>query len=268
MTAPRFISAVMTATGAIALSSTVTLLSIQPGLTAVTPVKEATAKPLSTNHIASKGFRPPSNPRRRRGYHTTTGTRQGSCVGDTQTAFTLLGPSETIGLTASTRPSFAWYLPEAETTYPVQFRLLAPNEKGIPAPIHTADLDYAGGFNAYQLPAEVAALSTGIDYRWQVVVVCDAGYLSRSLNQERTFEVVPPTANLQQAVTMATTEAEKALAYGENGFWYDAIAQVAQANRSQSIAVRQALLTDLAEIEPADEQLQADLLQLSELSAQ
>ncbi len=273
MIAPRLISTAATVTSAmtrpllwsIALSTTATLLSIQPGLTAAAPVKApAHALSISTN----KGFRPPSNPRRSSGYRTTTGTRQGSCVGDAKTAFTILGPSETVGLTSSTRPSFAWYLPDSETTYPVQFRLLAPNEKGIPAPIYTADLSYAGGFNTYQLPAEVAALSPGTEYRWQIVVVCDMGYLSRSLNQERSFEVVSPPANLQQALATATTAADQALAYGENGFWYDAIAQVAQANNSQSISVRQALLADLSEIESEDELLQGDLLQLSELSAQ
>lgn len=268
MIAPRLISTALTVASAmskplilsIALITTAPLLSIQPGLTAAAPVK-APASPFSI--VNNKGFRPPSNPRRRSGYRTTTGTRQGSCVGDAETAFTILGPSETVGLTSSTRPSFAWYLPDSETTYPVQFRLLAPNEKGIPAPIYTADLSYAGGFNTYQLPAEVAALSPGTEYRWQIVVVCDTGYLSRSLNQERSFEVVSPPANLQQALATATTAAEQALAYGENGFWYDAIAQVAQTNTPQSIAVRQELLADLAEIELEDDLLREDLLELS-----
>ncbi|NJM99604.1 MAG: DUF928 domain-containing protein [Phormidesmis sp. RL_2_1] len=259
MTVPRLIVAAITVAGATTLSTTVTLLSIQPRLTAATPVKVTAIHPSTAN----KAFRPPNNPRRRSGYRTTTGTRQGSCVGDSETAFTILGPSETMGLTASTRPSFAWYLPPSETAYPVQFRLLAPNERGIPAPIYTTDLDYADGFNTYQLPAEAAALSPGIEYRWQIVVVCDAGYLSRSLNQERSFELVSPSTELQQSLATATTAAEQALAYGENGVWYDAIAQVAQANTSQSIAVRQALLAALAEIESEDELFQADLLQLS-----
>ena len=261
MTAPRLVSTAVIAASAIVLSTTITLLNSQPGLTAAAPVK-ATASHLTS---ANKAFRPPSNPRRRGGYRTTTGTRQGSCVGDTDTAFTILGPSETIGLTTSTRPSFAWYLPTSATAYPVQFRLLAPNEKGIPAPIYTADLDYTGGFNTYQLPAEAAALSSGIDYRWQIVVVCDSGYLSRSLNQERSFEVVSPAADLQQALATATTATEKALAYGENGVWYDAIAQVAQSNEASLRAMRQELLADLAEIEADNELLRTDLLNLSKL---
>lgn len=265
MTAPRLVSTIVTAVSAIAFSAPITLLSIQPGFTTTAPIKAATS---DRPTVTAKAFRPPGNARRVGGYRTTTGTRQASCVGDTETPFTILGPSETIGITASTRPSFAWYLPPSETAYPVQFRLLAPNDKGIPAPIYTADLDYIGGFNTYQLPAEAAALSPGTDYRWQIVVVCDPGYLSRSLNQERSFEVVPPSDDLQQALATATSEAAQAVAYGENGFWYDAIAQVAHANNSQSISVRQALLSDLAEIESEDELLRGELLQLSGLSAQ
>lgn len=259
MTALRLISTAAIATSIIGLSTALSPTSIQSGLAA--PIKTPPF-PLAT---ANKAFRPPSNPRRTRGYRTTTGTRQGSCVGDTETAFTILGPSETVGLSASTRPSFAWYLPPSETIYPVQFRLLAPNEKGIPAPIYEADLDYVGGFNTYQLPAEATALSPSTDYRWQIVVVCDEGYLSRSLNQERSFEVVSSPTALQQALATATTEAEKALAYGENGFWYDAIAQVAQATNPSATALRQELLRDLAEIETDDEDLKIDLLNLSKL---
>lgn len=217
----------------------------------------ASARPIPAKDSASteailqtaKAFRPPSNPRRRSGYRTTTGTRQGSCVDDAETAFTMLGPSETVGLTASTRPEFIWYLPPSEKTYPVQFRLLAPNAQGIPAPIHTAELNYTSGFTTYQLPAEAAALSHNQEYRWQVVVVCDPNYLSRSLNQERAFEVVTPSADLQQALATATTESQRALAYGEAGIWYDAISQVIQANSSQSQTVLQSLLKDLANTE-------------------
>jgi Domain of Unknown Function (DUF928) len=264
MTAPRLISTAVIALTAITLSTPITLLGSQPGLTATAPIKAATS---DRSTVTVKAFRPPSNPRRVDGYSTTTGTRRGSCVGDTETPFAILGPSETIGLTASSRPSFAWYLPPSATVYPVQFRLLAPNDKGIPAPIYTADLNYTGGFNTYQLPAEAAALSPGTDYRWQIVVVCDAGYLSRSLTQERFFEVVPPSDDLQQSLATATSEVAQAVAYGENGFWYDAIAQVAQANNSQAIAVRQELLTDLAEIE-SDNVLSEELRKLSAISVQ
>lgn len=259
MSAPKssFILAKTAATIALGLVIASFPIAIQPSA--------AQLKNAAENHTAfTKAFQPPRNPRRSDGYRTTTGTRQGSCVGDSETAFTILGPSETVGRTASTRPKFVWYLPPSETAYPIQFRLLALNEKGIPAPIHTDTLDYAAGFMTYQLPETVPALSPGQEYRWQIVVVCDANYLSRSLNQELSFEVVPPSADLQQALAAATTEAERALAYGQEGFWYDAIAQVAQFDNSPAKAILQTLLEDLANSELENQPLHEDIYNIAQ----
>jgi len=228
------------------------------------------SRPISVQKVVTestatqaKAFRPPSNPRRVRGYRTTTGTRQGSCVGNADTAFTVLGPSEMVGLSASVRPDFVWNLPASQESYPVQFRLLAPNAEGIPEPVHTEELSYKAGITKYALPAEVADLSPDIEYRWQVVVVCDENYLSRSLNQELSFEVVPPAPTLQQSLQSATTAAQRALVYGEAGFWYDAIAQVAQSSDSDAQAVLQTLLGDLAAVEADNESLSEDLLEIA-----
>ncbi len=283
MPAPRLTSTLVTAVCATAISTTAAILITPAGLSQTLLAKAAPIDNLSSHSPSghnlsshnlshtvtnpNKGFQPPSNPRRHTGHRTTTGTRQGSCVGDAGTAFTILGPSETVGLSASAHPEFAWYLPPSEIVYPVQFRLLAPSDKGIPTPIYSAELDYAAGFSTYQLPTNIT-LSPGTDYRWQVVVVCDTGYLSRSLNEERTFEIVPPSREVQQSIDAATTDVQRAQAYGENGFWYDAIAQVVQSNSAQSIALRQELLADLAEIEVENELLKTDLLRLSEIPGQ
>ena len=248
MTIPKKLSTIVKTTSALALTVTVASFSIgiQPGIAQLTsPQKSAVDSILSAN---AKAFQPPSNPRPARGYRTTTGTRQGSCVDSSETAFTTFGPSQTVGLSASTLPKFVWYLPASETPYPVKFRLLAPNDRGIPAPIHEKDLEYSAGFVSYQLPADVR-LSPGVEYRWQIVVVCDTNYLSRSLNQELSFEVASPSADLQQSLTLAATDAERALVYGQAGYWYDAIAQVAQSSEPDAIAIRQSLLADLAKIE-------------------
>lgn len=235
------------------------LLPSQPAL-AQTPSEKAES-------AMTKGFRPPRNPKRRRGYTTTTGIRQGSCMGETETAFTVLGPSETLGQAASSRPEFVWHLPPSDIDYRVQFRLLADNAAGLPEHVHTADLTYAGGFMTYQIPANVEALSPNTDYRWQVVVVCNENYLSRSLSQERSFEVVFTTPELQAALAVANSDAQRALAYGEAGLWYDAIAQVAQSESPTATSLRQALLQDLATLEE-NEQLSEQIDAIAEISAQ
>ena len=208
---------------------------------------------LSTSYFAPSaiaGFTPPADGRRASGHRTTTGTRQGSCVDASQTDFTLLGPYVEVGQTTSTRPEFVWHLPASDINYTVEFRLRAPNEQGIPVPIYTDTLDYKPGFNKYSLPPTEAPLSRNVEYRWQIVIVCDPNALSRSLNRELFFEVVPASPTLQRALESATTEADRANAYGEAGYWYDAIALVADASTPQAKTTRQTLLKDLVSAEP------------------
>jgi len=215
--------------------------------------------------LEGPAFRPPRRTRRRSGYRTTTGTRRGGCLGETDTAFSLLAPDENIGMSTSGRPTFVWHLPAAEETFPLRFRLLEPNADGIPEPIHTADLDYSAGFMTYELPPEVAALSPNKEYRWQVVIVCDPNYPSRSMVQELSVAVERPSAELEQSLSSATTAAERALAYGQEGFWYDAIAQVATATTPQERAVRRRLLEDLAAAEAENEELSETLLEIAQV---
>ena len=235
----------------------------------IAPIANAQTSPVQTiqAQTLSSTFQPPVNPRRSGGYSTTTGTRQGSCVDGTQTAFTLLGPNDTMGRTTSSHPEFVWYLPPSEVAYPVQFRLLALNEAGIPELVDEVELSYKEGFSKYQLPMDKPALSIGKEYRWQVVVVCDPNYLSRSLNQERAFEVVAPAASLQRALSASTTDTEKALAYGANSIWYDAIAQVALSSELQAPTVLKTLLEDLANMEAGDELLSANIASIAATTA-
>ncbi|MGB7084761.1 MAG: DUF928 domain-containing protein, partial [Phormidesmis sp.] len=157
-------------------------------------------------------FRPPSNPRPRSGSHTTTGTRQGGCLSNTETPFTIFGPETTVGRMLSTRPEFVWYLPESDVDFPVIFRLLAPNESDILVPIYTAELPYTEGFATHQLPSDAPALAANTEYRWQVVIACNPNYPSRSLAQELSFEVVPASASLNQSLSTSASATERALA--------------------------------------------------------
>ena len=206
-------------------------------------------------------FRPPRNPRSS-GPRTTTGTRSGSCVGDPTTAFTTFGPDSVVGYTAAARPEFVWYLPPSEQSFPVTFRLLAPNEIGIPEPIHTAQLAYMSGFSTYQLPPEVPTLRENQEYRWQIIVECDPASPARSLAQELSFEVVPLPAALSQ-MSATATPVEKARAYAAQGLWYDAIAQIAQATTPNAKQTRTRLLQDLAESEPENKDRYQNLLNIA-----
>lgn len=279
MSVPSLVSTLFKATPALAIGCTL-LLSAATG-TQSTALAQAdidtnefpsglSPAGISSNDLMTAVdtyFRRPSNSRSRSRSRTTTGTRQGSCLGDTETAFTIFGPNTDIGQTVSSYPEFVWYLPESETPFPVTFRLLAPNEAGIPTPVHTAELPYTPGFVKYQLPTGSPALVAGKEYRWQVVVECDPNYPSRSLAQELSFEKVSAPAGLSQAVTAAATDASKAVAYGEQGIWYEAIAQVAKATTIEAQAVRTGLLRDLSALESDNRQLSQDIEAIAEMTA-
>ena len=194
-------------------------------------------------------FRPPDNQRPRSGSRTTTGTRSDRCVSDRDAQFAIFGPDFVVGQTTLARPTFTWYLPPSSRTVPITFRLLAPNEEGIPSTIYTLELPYIEGYNSYLLPAEAPALSSGLEYRWQVSVNCEPNSPSRSIALESSVERVDPSAALAQKLAAATTAEEKALAYGAEGLWYDAIAQVAQAPNNRAAAIRAGLLKDLTSSE-------------------
>ncbi|MEM7062605.1 MAG: DUF928 domain-containing protein [Cyanobacteria bacterium P01_B01_bin.77] len=213
-------------------------------------------------------FRPPDDSEPLSGPTTPTGTRRGGCLGITATAFTLFGPSSADGIlghTTSERPSFVWHLPETDRTFPIIFRLLAPDADNIPDVIYEAELDYTPGFMTHQLPTTEPTLSPDTEYRWQVIIECNPAYPSRAIRQELFFEVVPTSSELSQALTTATTDVERAIAYGQAGVWYDAIAQVAQATTSTDNQTRNGLLVDLAASLPATEdQLSQDILEIVE----
>ncbi|MEM9482450.1 MAG: DUF928 domain-containing protein [Cyanobacteria bacterium P01_F01_bin.116] len=233
--------------------------------TAPQPLAASTAVNLA-NVTSGTYFRPPSNPRLGSGYRTSTGTRYGACLGVTETAFTLFGPDDSeliAGLTTSSHPTFAWHLPETEATVPVIFRLLAPDEDNIPVPVYQTKLDYDAGLMIHQLPDTLQALTMDTEYRWQVIVECNPEFPAQAIIQERSFEVVPTSATLAQALSSATTASDRAVAYGQAGVWYDAIAQVAQARTATDSETRTGLLTDLAASLPEEkEQLRQDILDI------
>lgn len=213
-------------------------------------------------------FTPPRDSRRLSGPVTPGGSR-GGCLSSADTAFAAFGPKDAefiLGQTVSSYPEFVWYLPESETPYTVLFRILEPNDANRPIPIFETALDYTPGFVKYQLPQTEKALSPGVNYRWQVIIECNPAHPSRALLQELTFEVVPTTPTLTQALSTAITDTERALAYGRAGIWYNAIAQVAQATTVTDQQTRSGLLSDLAEniTAPNTEELQQNILTIVE----
>ena len=214
-------------------------------------------------------FRPPEDATMSSGSRTSTGVRRGGCLGPTETAFTIFGPDASekiLGRTTSGHPNFVWHLPETAAEFPVIFRLLAPNEADIPVAVYETTLAYRAGFVVYQLPSTLRPLSPNTEYRWQVIIECNPEFPSQALIQELSFEVVPPTTPLTQALTVAETDAEKAIVYGQAGLWYDAIAQIIQVQSVNEKQALKGLLSDLAaSMPPHKEQMRQNILEIIEV---
>ena len=196
-------------------------------------------------------FVPASDIGRPRGPRSTTGTRGGSCLNDADavTAFTGLGPSSVAALTVSPRPQLAWYLPESEDEFPVEFRLSAVDGEGLPTLLYQTELAYTAGLVTYQLPEDAPALEIGKEYRWQVIVKCNPNRPSHSLVSDLPLQRVAPSTELVQALEGATTDAERAIAYGNAGIWFEALARVTQTEADLQQRLLTGLLKDLATAE-------------------
>ncbi|MEA5463530.1 DUF928 domain-containing protein [Leptothoe sp. PORK10 BA2] len=225
------------------------------------------ASPLDTT--GGQYFQPPTDTRSLRGPVTTTGTRGDRCSNgeDGGPAFSSLGPRSVPGLTTSVRPEFVWYNDHVETASPVLFRLLAIDAVGQSSIVESANLSAQPGFMRYQLPDSAPPLEVGQDYLWQVIVTCAPEQPSKFLANTLLFQVVSPTPELTEALAMATTDVDRAQAYGNAGIWYNALALVSLGTNPTAADIRTGLLQDLARLESSDEIFSAALTAIAEETA-
>ena len=211
-------------------------------------------------------FQPPDDGRSFQGARTTTGTRGSSCPAG-GALFSGLGPRSIMGLTTSNRPEFVWYLPDVLAGAPLLFRLLAMDGNGQPSLVDSVELSAQAGFMRYQLPESVPSLEVGQDYLWQVIVMCDPERASSFLTSTLALQLGTPTPELTAALAAATTDAERAIAYGEAGIWYDALAAIADGLSATDQEVRTGLIRDLATFESDDEAFSILLATIAEQTA-
>ncbi|MEM9809574.1 MAG: hypothetical protein AAF959_30365, partial [Cyanobacteria bacterium P01_D01_bin.56] len=132
MAAPRTTPLFVTLASTLALGSSAFFFDFsaqasllrQPQLAQFTPPEDSQLDGDAIITSTGTYFRAPRESRPRSGPRTSTGTR-GGCLGNTDPAFAVLGPSgvdNVLGQTVSNRPTFTWYLPEIEGAFPVKFR--------------------------------------------------------------------------------------------------------------------------------------------------
>ncbi|MEM9162654.1 MAG: DUF928 domain-containing protein [Cyanobacteria bacterium P01_F01_bin.4] len=170
-------------------------------------------------------------------------------------ALILLAPDR-MGKTVSTQPTFAWF--SRYTDIPVTFRLYEYDDAGQTYHLLAETLNKAthSGILLQSLPSEIATLSLGQRYLWQVELVCDRNRPSGNLFAEAEFEVTEPSATLAEALANAATDADKAAIYAAEDLWYDALSMTLTADISvdeamdslRSVLFSQVTLTDAEQV--------------------
>jgi hypothetical protein len=206
---------------------------------------------LSTVSAAFAKYNPPPDQRAPRGNTSSTGSR-GGCLGITKTPLIALAPQQHIGQTVSTRPTFAWFVPDSQS-YKIEFALYEYTSGNNKKLIKKVELNSSPGIMKLSLPESIPDLTVGKTYLWQVAVLCNEGYPSSDLVTRAELEVVSLPMNVKTSLDAVKEPLQRADIYANSGFWYDALSEALKAdNTPQSRAAISSLLEELANFESAE----------------
>lgn len=146
----------------------------------------------------------------------------------TNKPLTPLLPSDKLGLTVSSHPTFIVYVPESGAK---SVELTLEDNKGKGIYQKTVDLKGNSGIVDISLPTTATALEIGKDYKLVVSVRCQQTGPKDPFVEGIVRRIQPDTAlanRLQSAKTL-----EKVLLYAEKGIWFEAVTNLLQLKRSQ-----------------------------------
>lgn len=171
-----------------------------------------------------------------------------------------------VGQTAATQPTFVWYN-FSDDGDPIEFQLYRYKADGSFETVVEEQFDESQqGYMAYTLPAD-EALDTGEIYLWQVVLYCDQEFEQPGQYSSADIEVVSLPADL--AARLPDDSLARAEVYAQSGLWYEAMAEVYDAETPAEANFRRSLLLDLADYEAQSEKdgataLSEQLIQIAE----
>lgn len=189
------------------------------------------------------GYEPPKQPSAPKGGNSTAGSR-GNCSRTTEYVVTLLAPDRYVGQTISSHPSFMWYVLTPQV-YPLEFRLYKFRDEGTWKLLHKVEGKSQYGMMLYRFPLAEKELERSTRYRWEIVLVCDGNYPSRSVVVSTEFEVVALPIQLQKQLLLKNNIIDRSQLYAQAGFWYDAIGEIAELGDPQVQSLKRSLLVDL-----------------------
>ena len=159
------------------------------------------------------------------------GSRNGSnsCVANTDSNnLVALIPDQVVALNASASPKLFFYIPEVRESKTLEFVLRNEADELI----HEAFLTTAGkGIVSIEVPTELnsSKLVAEQKYHWYLSMICNPRQRSRDIVVEGWIQQSSLDLATQQKLNFANSVTQAEL-LNKQGFWYDALAKLAQDN--------------------------------------
>jgi Domain of Unknown Function (DUF928) len=138
----------------------------------------------------------------------------------------LLVPDRQVSKTVSTRPTFAWFVRDANNR-PIEFRLYESrgNDFKLLKEIKGENFTSRPGIMVLS-SQDIPELSPQKRYRWQVEVICNPSRPSSNIFAEAEVQVMPISAELKNQIDTTNDPLKQAKLYAEANLWYDSLASV------------------------------------------
>jgi hypothetical protein len=206
---------------------------------------------LSLVSSAYAGDKEAPNQRMPRSNTGSTGSR-GGCSRVSKVTLTALAPQKYIGQTVSTRPTFAWFVPDSQS-YKMEFALYEYTSGDKKELLKKVELDSKPGIMKLSLPESVPDLTVGKTYFWQVAVLCNENSPSADLRASAELEIIPLRTDVQRLLDTVKEPLQRADIYANSGLWYEALNEALKAdNTPQSRTTISTLLEKLANFETSE----------------
>ncbi len=184
-------------------------------------------------------------------------TRDPSCPKLVDQKLTALTPATNIGLTISERPTFWLFIPYQ--TMPTSYvKLELEDEQNNVKYQQSLQLNKTPGIVKITLPANSPPLEVDKPYHWILTFVCNPENNKEDLAVNGYVQRIPLEPNISQQLDAVKNIRERVMIYAENGVWFDALNELANARISNPD--NELINTDWAELLGA--------VQLKELATQ
>lgn len=202
---------------------------------------------LTTSTVALAEYEPPPDQKPPSGYTQSTGSR-GGCEVNGETSLTTLAPHKHIGRTASTHPTFAWFVPKSKP-FSLEFRLYKYVSSGNIQLAYKTGLKSYPGIMKLSLPRKNPGLTFGQRYIWQVALLCDPNHPSSDLVAGAEIEAIKMPPIWEKEILGASDRNSMIEQLAKAGLWYDCLGEALAASDGSLRKVVATLLEDLASLE-------------------